>query len=142
MSFSNVNFLSILAATVAGWLVGGLYYTVLSKRWIAARGTTLDRLKAEQAGRSGLAKSVPFILAFVGEFIMAWTLYGILFHLNMFNVRAGAIAGVFCWFGFVLTTQTINNAFCDRKGALTVIDSAAWLICMVVMGAIIGAWGH
>ena len=42
---------------------------------------------------------------------MAWAMYGILFHMNMFTLRAGAISGAALWFGFVLTTITANNAF-------------------------------
>src|SRR6185437_8861770 len=142
MGFANVNFLSILIAAVAAWIFGGIYYTALSKPWLAAQGKTLEECKAEQAGKSGAAKAVPFILVFIGEVIMAWVLYGILVHLNMFTVRAGVISGAFCWFGFVLTTITANNAFTNRRPMLTVIDSAAWLGAMLIMGAILGAWGR
>ncbi|MGB7257628.1 MAG: DUF1761 domain-containing protein [Pseudolabrys sp.] len=142
MGFANVNFISILVAAAGAWIFGGIYYTALSKPWLAAQGKTLEECKAEQAGKSGAAKAVPFILVFIGEVIMAWVLYGILVHLNMFTVRAGVISGAFCWFGFVLTTITANNAFTNRRPMLTVIDSAAWLGAMLIMGAILGAWGR
>jgi len=80
-------------------------------------------------------------LAFVGKLIMAWALYGILLHLNMFTLRAGIVSGVLCWFGFVLTTMTVNNAFCGRKPMLTVIDSGAWLGAFVIIGAVLGWMG-
>jgi uncharacterized membrane protein len=142
MGFANVNFLSILIAAVAAWIFGGVYYTSLSKPWLAAQGKTLQQCQAEQAGKSGASKAAPFILAFVGELIMAWVLYGILTHMGTFTLRAGAISGAFCWFGFVLTTMTINNAFCGRKPMLTVIDSGAWLGALVIIGAIVGWMGH
>ncbi|MGB6349551.1 MAG: DUF1761 domain-containing protein [Pseudolabrys sp.] len=142
MGFTNVNFLSILVAAVAAWIFGGIYYTSLSKQWIAAQGKTMDQCKAEQAGKSGAAMAAPFILAFVGELVMAWVLYGILVHLNMFTVRAGLIAGALCWLGFVVTTVTVNNAFSNRKPMLTVIDSIAWLGVLLIIGAILGGWGR
>jgi Protein of unknown function (DUF1761) len=142
MGFTNVNFLSILVAAVAAWIFGGIYYTSLSKQWIAAQGKTMDQCKAEQAGKSGAAMAAPFILAFVGELVMAWVLYGILVHLNMFTVRAGLIAGALCWLGFVVTTVTVNNAFSNRKPMLTVIDSVAWLGVLLIIGAILGGWGR
>ena len=141
MGFANVNFVSILIAAVAAWIFGGIYYTALSKPWLAAQGKTLERCKAEQAAKSGLAKGAPFILAFVCEFIMAWVLYGILIHLNMFTVRAGIISAALCWFGFVLTTVTINNAFGGKKAMLTVIDGGAWLGALVIIGAVLGGFG-
>jgi len=142
MPLFGVNFLSILIAAVAAWIFGGIYYTVLSKPWLAAQGKTLEQCKAEQAGKSGMAKAAPFILVFVGEFIMAWVLYGILVHLNMFTLRAGIISGAFCWLGFVLPTVTANYAFGGRKPMLTVLDSAAWLGALIIIGAVLGGMGR
>jgi len=141
MAFGSANFLSILIAAVAAWIFGGIYYTALSKPWLAAQGKTLEQCQAEQTGKSGVAKAAPFILVFVGEFIMAWVLYGILVHLNMFTVRAGLISGAFCWFGFVLTTMAVNNAFTSRRVMLTVIDSVHWLGSLLIIGAILGWMG-
>ena len=140
MNFVHANFLSILVAAVAAWVFGAVYYTSLSKQWTAAQGKTLEQIKAEQAGKSGAAAAAPFVLVFVGELIMAWV-YGIFLHLNMFTVRAGLIGGALCWLGFVVTTITANNAFSNRRPLLTVIDSAAWLGAMLLMGAIVGWFG-
>src|SRR4029077_230686 len=140
MGFSHANLVSILIAAIAAWIFGGVYYTALSSPWLAAQGKTLEQCKAEQAGKAGLAKAAPFILAFVGELIIAWVLYGILVHLNMFTLRAGIISAAFCWFGFVLTTITINNAFGGKKPMLTVIDSGHWLGALVIIGAIVGGF--
>jgi hypothetical protein len=141
MNFANMNFLSILVAAIAGWIFAAIYYTALSKPWLAAMGKTIEQCKAEQAAKSGPAKIAPFVLAFVGNLIIGWALYGILLHLNMFTARAGLFSGAICWFGFVLTTMTVNNAFGGRKPVLTVIDGAAWLGVFLIIGAIIGAWG-
>lgn len=142
MNFTSVNYLSIFAAAIAAWIFGGFYYTALSKQWMAAQGKTREQCEAEMAGKSAAAKAAPFVVVFIGEFIMAWVLYGILVHLNMFNVRAGLISGAFCWFGFVVTTIAVNNAFCGRKTMLTVIDGAAWLGALLIIGAVLGAFGR
>ncbi len=136
-----VNWISVFVAAVAAWLFGGVYYTTLGKWWMAAQGKTADQCGAEMAGKSGAAKAAPFILVFIGEVIMAWAMYGVLFHMNMFTARAGAIAGAALWLGFVVTTITANNAFAGRRPMLTVIDSAAWLGAMAIIGAIVGWFG-
>jgi hypothetical protein len=141
MMAHSVNWLSVLIAAVAAWLFGGVYYTSLSKFWLAAQGKTLEQCKAEQAAKSGAAKAAPFVLVFVGEVVMAWATYGILFHMNMFTARAGAISGAALWLGYVLTTITGNYAFHGRRPMLIVIDSAAWLGALVIIGAIVGAFG-
>ena len=137
----NANFLSVLLAAVAAWLFGGVYYTALSKYWLAAQGKTLEQCKAEREGKSAVANAAPFILVFVGELIMAWATYGVLFHMGMFTPRAGAISGAALWLGFVVTTIAANNAFAGRKVMLTVIDSVAWLGAMVIIGTIVGWMG-
>ena len=142
MGFASVNTLSIVVAAVAAWLFGGVYYTVLSRPWMAAQGKTREQCEAEMAGKSAGAKTAPFVLVFVAEFIMAWVLYGILVHLNSFNVRAGLISGAFCWLGFVITTIAVNNAFCGRRTMLTVIDGAAWLGALLIIGAVLGGFGR
>lgn len=141
MNFTHANLVSILIAAVAAWIFGGVYYTALSKPWLAAQGKTLEQCKAEQAAQSGLAKGAPFVVVFISEIIIAWVIYGILLHMNAFTLRAGVISALFCWFGFVLTTTATNNAFGGRRVMLTVIDSVAWLGAFVIIGAIVGGWG-
>src|SRR6476469_9452307 len=127
MNFAHANIVSILVAAVAAWIFGGVYYSALSKPWLAAQGKTLEQCKAEQETKSGLAKGAPFVVVFISEVIIGWVLYGILTHLNMFTLRAGIISAAFCWFGFVVTTIATNNAFGGRRVMLTVIDSVARL---------------
>ncbi len=141
MNFTHANIVSILIAAVAAWMFGGIYYTTLSKPWLAAQGKTLEQCKAEQDAKSGIVKGAPFVVVFISEIIVAWVLYGILMHMNMFTLRAGVISAAFCWFGFVLTTIATNNAFGGRRVMLTVIDSVAWLGAFVIIGAIVGGWG-
>jgi hypothetical protein len=142
MGFLSVNWLSILIAAVAAWLFGGVYYTALSKYWLAAQGKTMEQCQAEQAGKSGAAKAAPFILVFVGEIIIAWALYGILVHMNAFTLRGGVISAVLIWFGFVVTTLTSNYAFHGRRPMLTVIDGGGWLGAFLIIGAIVGWMGR
>jgi hypothetical protein len=141
MAFLHVNYLSIFAAAVAAWLFGAAYYTALSKHWLAALDKTMEQCQAEQAAKTGIAKYAPFITVFVAELIIAYVLYGLLMHMGNFTVRAGIISAGLCWFGFVLTTVTVNNAFSGRKTMLTVIDAGGWLGAFVIIGAVIGGMG-
>jgi hypothetical protein len=138
----TANYVSVLLAAVAAWLFGGVYYTSLGKYWMAAQGKTMEQCQAEQASKSGAAKAAPFIVVFVGELIMAWAMYGILFHMSMFTLRAGAISGAALWLGFVLPTIAGNYVFSGKKTMLIVIDSAAWLGAMIIIGAIVGWMGQ
>jgi len=144
MSFAGMNYLAIVLAAIAGWLTGAVWYGLLAKHWVAAQGTTMEEFKQKQAAMKGDPKAfLPFVLAFVADLIMAWMLAGVLGHLGAGQVtlRNGVISGLFLWFGFVLTTMMVNNAFSGRKYTLTAIDAGHWLAVLVVMGAIVGGMG-
>lgn len=141
MNFTS-NVLAILIAAVAAWIFGSAYYGALARPWVEAHGKTLEAFKQEQAAKVGsLTAMVPFVLAFVAALVMAWTLNGILFHIGSYTVRAGLISGALCWFGFVLTTMTVNNAFAGRRPMLTVIDAGHWLGVLLIIGGVLGAMG-
>ena len=132
MNFAGMNVLAILAATVAAFVFGSVYYMALSKQWLAAVG--------KQEARP---KPVTLIVTFVAELVMAWVLAGTIGHLGVGQVtlKNGMISAGFIWFGFVLTSMVVNNAFAARKPMLNVIDGIHWLGVLVIQGAIIGMMG-
>lgn len=137
----HINLISVFAGAVASWIFGAIYFTALGKAWMAAQGKTAESCKAEFAAKSGLAKFAPFILSFVGALVMGVVIYGILTHSGLWSWHAGIVTGAFCWFGFVLTTVIINNAYAGRRAMLSVIDCGHWLGVLVIIGGLVGAWG-
>ena len=137
----NVHVVPIFLAAVAAWIFGAVYYGVLGRHWLAAQGKSMEQCKAEGAARTTAVKAAPFILSFIAELLMAGVLAGIIFHIGVYTIAAGVITGAICWFGFVLTTVVVNNAYTFRRAALTLIDAGHWLGVLLVMGAILGAWG-
>jgi hypothetical protein len=140
---AGMNYLAIVAAAVAAWLSGAIWYTVLSKPWIAARGMTMEEMQARHAAVKGTpAAWLPFVLVFIAELIIAWVLAGILAHIGAFTLRGGLISAAFVWSGFVLTTIVGNYAFHQHSVKLMAIDAGGWLVAFLVIGAILGGWGR
>jgi len=52
----------------------------------------------------------------------------------------GVRVGAWLWFGFVLTTWTIEYAYELRPLSLLGINAGFWLLGMILMGAIVGGW--
>ncbi len=141
MLFAGVYFWIVLAAAVVAWVFGAVWYHLLSAQWIAAQGRTREDFRADATMRRGTPGFyAPFVLSFIAEFVMAWMLWGVMLHTGAFTIRAGLISGALIWFGFVLTTIAVNNAFSGRKPMLTVIDAGHWLSVLLIMGALIGAF--
>jgi len=134
-----VNFIAVLVAAVAGWLVGAVWYGVLGKQWMAALGWT----EADCVGPDGKRHMPigPMIVAFIAQIVMALMLAGIIGHIGAPNVVNGVVSGALVWFGFVITTSAVNNAFQKRKPMLTIIDGGHWLAVLVIQGIILGLFG-
>ena len=65
MTFAGLNYLAIVVAGVAGWLVGAAWYGVLGRYWIAAQGKTIEVCNAEQAALKGTVHCVAAVRAVV-----------------------------------------------------------------------------
>jgi Protein of unknown function (DUF1761) len=137
MTFSGINYLAVIIATLAGFGLGAVWYMVLGPVWLNAIGKTKEELAKDE----GPAKALPFIIALVALFVMALMLAGLMGHLGDVSVKGGAISGAFVWVGFVITTMGVNHAFSGAKPMLTLIDGGHWLAVLLVMGAVIGAFG-
>jgi hypothetical protein len=140
VAFAGINYLAVVIAAVAAWLASAAWYMSLSRLYVAALGKTPEQMAAD---RKKPGAFMPFVYAFVANIVIAWMLAGVLAHLGVGEVTLGngVISAAFLWFGFVLTTMTVNYNFAGRDQRLLAIDASNWLIVLVVIGAVIGAFG-
>jgi hypothetical protein len=127
-----VNYLAVVVAAAAAFLLSWAWYAITSAVWMKAVGEkdrTLD------------PAIVPFIIAAVAYLLMAWMLAGLMGHLANVTVKGGVMTAFFVWAGFVLTTTIVNQTFQGRRAGVTLVDVGNWLAVLVLMGAIIGAFG-
>ncbi len=132
-----INFMAVLAAAVASWMVGAAWYGVLAKQWMASLGWTEEDVKSPD----GKMPMGPMITSFVAEIIMALVLLGVLSHMKVAGIQIALMVAFLIWLGFVVTTIAVNNAFSKRSIMLTVIDSGHWLLVLLVQGIVLGLWG-
>lgn len=132
MTFGGANYIAILAAAVAAYLAGAIYYYWLGPVWMKAA-----RLEPQDA-----KMSLPLMVTgFVCELVMAWVMAGIIGHFGDVSVKTGLISAILLWIGFIATTQVVNHRYQGFGWNLTVIDSLHWLVVVLIMGAIIGGFG-
>jgi hypothetical protein len=134
-----VNYIAVLVAGVAGWLVGAVWYGVLGRQWMEALGWT----DADMKGPDGKRRTpiTPMIVALFAQIVMALMLAGVVAHIGPPNVLNGMISGALVWLGFVITTLAVNNAFQRKSPIVTVIDGGHWLAVLIVQGIVIGVFG-
>lgn len=126
--YETINWIGVLAAGVAGYVFGAAYYTVMGNRWLAA----LDLTKEDIAARKS---KLPFVIAAVGQFVMAATL-SVLTGPGTAIGPSVALA-LLLWIGIVMVTLTVNHSFQGRKPALTVIDGLHWLGVLVLQSVLL-----
>ena len=139
MAFGGMNYLAILVAAVAAFAFGAVWYMSLSKPWLAALGKTPQEIKS----MTGQRPMTPFIVSAISLVVMAWVIAGLMGHLGVgqVTVKNGIISGAFVWLGIALTVLNVTQRFEGQTWQLTFIDAGHWLGVLVIIGAVIGAFG-
>jgi Protein of unknown function (DUF1761) len=140
VAFGGINYLAVLGAAVASWLLGAAWYALLARPWMIALGKT----RTELMGPDGRPSPLPFVVAFLAQFLMAWVLAGLIGHTGpgQAGVAGGIVAGFLVWLGFVITTLSTNHGFGGHRSMLTVIDGGHWLAVLLLQGAVLGLFAR
>jgi hypothetical protein len=122
---------AVLAAALASFLIGGLWYGLLfARRWQRLAGVADEALKSGSARIFGLS----FLLAFGQAWVFAMFL-GPNPSLAL-GLGAGASAGL-CWVGAALG---INDLFERRRLGLWAINAAYHTLTFTIYGLLFAIW--
>lgn len=140
----TINYLAVLVSAIAGMVIGGVWYGPLfGKQWIAMMGWAPEKVAEMQAkGAKAMYKS--YGLMFVGILLMSWILaHAILFastFLAWYGAGAGAAVGALNWLGFIAPVLVGTVAWEGRSWKLWTLNAGYYLVVLVSMGIILGAW--
>lgn len=133
----KVNYLAVLVAGLASWLVGALWYGVLfTNKWIELMGW--DQQKVAQMQQQSSAK--PMVISLVAALVTACILALIFARAGVNNWLDGLKMAGYIWLGFVAFIGIDTVIFEERKYGLYQINSTYHLVCLLIAGAILGAW--
>ncbi|MDJ0612601.1 MAG: DUF1761 domain-containing protein [Rhizobiaceae bacterium] len=131
MDLSNLNYLAILVAAIAGMVSGAAWYGAFAKPWMKAVGYTEEPTPNPKI----------YIVAIIAQLIIAYMLAVLFRHFPSVDLVSGALGAFFCWLGFCLAPMAVNHRFQDKGWDLTLIDGGYWLVVFLLQGAILGWWG-
>jgi hypothetical protein len=130
----KTNYLAVVVAAIAYFLLGYLWYGVLfNKPWMALEHMTIEQAKS-------VSPVVPYIVSFLLELLVAYSLALLCIWRNANTASRGASVGVLVWIGFVGPIALMNYMFEMRPRALYAINEFYPLAGLILMGAILGAW--
>ena len=123
--------ISIVAAAMAAFVVGAIYYGAFAKSWMKAA-----QIHEDDAHMSVMLFVISFICALVISAVMAFSLSA----LEALSLTGGLMWGVIFWLGFCATTLIVNHRYQRKSISLTLIDGGHWLLVFLTIGAINGVF--
>jgi len=130
---AGINWIAVLVATVAAFLLGGVWYSnaLFGKRWSQEIGLT-----EEAIGKTNM-KPI-FAWAFLLQFIAATTLARFLGAGSswLIGLHTGLLIGL-CW---ISTAYGVTYLFEQRSLRIFLINAGYYVVLFSLMGLIIGAW--
>jgi len=130
----KTNYLAVVVAAVAYFILGGLWYGVLfNKAWMALEQMTIEQAKS-------VNPAIPYVVSFLLELLIAYSLAQLCIWRNANTASRGASVGVLVWIGFVGPIALMTYMFEMRPRALYAINEFYPLAGLILMGAILGAW--
>ncbi len=128
MNEVKINYVAIAVASVAMWILGAVWYTLLGGPWMAYNSLT----KEMATEMSGMAKTMPYVAAFICYFIAFYCMTHVMHAFQVKDVKGALQAGFWSWLGFTVTALYVSNSFAMRSFGLTLIDGGYWLIGFLI----------
>ena len=128
---SEVNWLAIVVAALAGFVIGGVWYgPVMGKKWVGAVGLDVEQIKQ---GNMGLIYGGAFAFSLLASWTLAHTFATYAQDLSI-PVKVMTASGVAL--GFIVPAIGTNYLFSHKRKALFFIDAGYWLLFYTAMGLV------
>lgn len=133
MSPVSVDWVAILAAVVASFVIGMVWYSplVFGNMWMKLAGIPKNSKKVPV---------VPMISSLVGAAVLAYVLMHVLVYSSADTVADGVITAFWMWLGFVAPTIVVGGLYEGKDVKLLGINLGHHLVFMLAMGAILMWW--
>ena len=129
------NYLAIVVAAIACFVLEAGWYSIFLQPWLNGIGRSREWLVS-----SGANPALQFAVALIAEAVIAASISCIMQNTGEQTAVRGIMVAVMLWFSFVLPVLCLEYVFEIRPWSLLGINAGFWLLGMMLMGAIVGAW--
>jgi hypothetical protein len=130
-----VRHLAVWIAAIVFFVLGAIWYSVLSAPWSAAVGKTTDALAQETGG-----SPLPYAIGFAAILVMCYALSWMIERMQATTFVGGLSLGAAIGALFIAANLALNYGFEWRPLALWFINAAYAIVGLAIAGAIIGGW--
>ena len=127
-----MQFISVIAATIATFAVGAVYYMALAKPWMAAAD-----IEFGEDGKPTNDTPLPYIVSFIMILLVAGMMRHTFALGGIDTFFEAATTGLGVGLFFISPWIFINTGYSNRPWMLAVIDSGYATIGCVVMGIVL-----
>ncbi|MFO0702811.1 MAG: DUF1761 domain-containing protein [Candidatus Andersenbacteria bacterium] len=136
-----INYLAVLVAALAAMVIGAIWYAppVLGNKWMQL--VNLDKDKARTGAALGYFGML--VASLVTAYVLAHSIAFVAvtpYFPNFSPIMQGLMTGLFSWIGFVVPVLVSGPLFAKSSWHLFFITAGHYLVSLLAMGAIIGAW--
>ena len=133
----HVNYVAVLVAAVAVFVLGWLWYSPLLfyKPWMRLRG--LDPVAAMASAKMPGGK---LLVEFARCLVLAYVIARFAALLNLSSGFGAVHFGLFLWIGFPVILLTGSVLWDNVPWKVAAIHSGDWLVKMLVIPIIVTAW--
>lgn len=128
-----MGFLAVIAAGVAAFVWGAIWYTVMAKPWMAVSGVEVDET-GQPANRTN---PVPYITSLVAAILVAGMMRHVFVLSGVDTVGEGLVSGLGIGLFMSVPWLATNYGFAGRPFRLTLIDGAYAAIGSAVIGTVL-----
>ena len=133
----HVNFVAVLVAAVAAFVLGWLWYSPLLffKPWMRLRG--MDPVAAMAGAKMPAGK----LLIELGRcFVLAYVIARLVAQLGVSGWMGAAHFGLFMWIGFPVIILTGSVLWENIPWKVAAIHAGDWLVKLLVVPIIVTMW--
>jgi len=128
-----MEILSVLAAALASYVVGSIWYMTLAKPWMKAA-----EIETDESGRPANASNpLPYITAFFCAVLVAGMMRHVFSLSGVDTMGAGLIAGLGVGLFMAAPWIVTNYSFAGRSRTLMLIDGGYATLGCATMGAVL-----
>ncbi len=130
---ADINLWVVLAAAVAYFIIGAIWYMALfGKQWMELSGMSMEDTENSSA---------PYLASFVLTLVLTFILAHVLVFIGVETIQESLVAGLWLWLGFVATTMLMTDMYSDKPRKLTAINAGYHLAGILAAASIITFWG-
>ncbi len=131
-----MDYISVIAAAVAGFAFGAVWYMTLAKPWMAAAGIPMR----PDGKPDGNGSPLPFILSGIAMLLVAGMMRHTFALSGIDTLGKGILSGLGIGLFFISPWIMINNGYGMRPFRLTLIDGGYATFGCAIIGGVLTAF--